>query len=201
MRRAVIAALLLIPLLGARPVAQQQFRNATAGIALSPPAGWSVVSMQDVMQNRAKVRVADAELQAGLQRATAPLFVFAKYPEPHPTLNPTIQIVLRPAPGTAGTPATTILAGATQTLQKVYPDFQFIEPIRSAVISGMPAASMKAAYTLRTQQGGAYRILSRMWLVPRGSTMFLIGMSGPVEGPDVSDGEFAGALASIQIEP
>ena len=157
--------------------------------------------MQDVMQNRAKVRVPDSELQAGLQRATAPLFVFAKYPEPHPTLNPTIQIVLRPSPGTAGTPATTILAGASQTMQKVYPDFQFLEPIRSAVISGMPAASMKATYTLRTQQGNAYRILSRMWLVPRGSTMFLIGMSGPLDGPDVSEGEFESALASIQIEP
>ncbi|HVG55624.1 MAG TPA: hypothetical protein VM846_14395 [Vicinamibacterales bacterium] len=201
MRRAVIAALFLVPLLGVCPVAQQRFSNATAGIALSPPAGWSVVSMQEVMQNRANIRLSDSELQAGLQRATAPLFAFAKYPEPHPTLNPTFQIVLRPSPAPPGTPATTILAAATQTLQKVYPDFQFIEPIRSTVVSGLPAASMKAAYTLRTQQGNAHRIVVRMWLVPRGSTMFLIGGSGPIDGPDVSEGEFESALASIQIEP
>jgi len=60
---------------------------------------------------------------------------------------------------------------------------------------------MKAAYTLRTQQGNAHRIVVRMWLVPRGSTMFLIGGSGPIDGPDVSEGEFESALASIQIEP
>jgi hypothetical protein len=30
--------------------------------------------------------------------------------------------------------------------------------------------------------------------------MFLIGMSGPQEGPDVSESEFAAVLASIRIQ-
>ena len=105
MRRITVAALLLALILAPGLIAQERFSNATAGISLSPPAGWAVVSMQEVMQNRAKVRLSDSELQAGLQRATAPLFVFAKYPEPHPTLNPTLQVVLRPSPAAAGTPA------------------------------------------------------------------------------------------------
>src|SRR5512133_324734 len=69
--------------------AQQRFTNATAGISVTPPAGWHVVSMQQVMENRGKVRIPDEELQAGLQRSTAPLFVFAKYEEPYAGLNPT----------------------------------------------------------------------------------------------------------------
>ena len=156
--------------------------------------------MQQVLENRSKVRLPDAELQAGLQRAAAPLFAFAKYPEPYAGLNPTLQIVLRPSPGAATMSAATILAGAIETLQKLYPDFRFVEPIRNVAVSGMPAAYMRATYTLRTQQGNAHPILVRMWLVPRGAYMFLIGMSGPTEGADVSEREFATALASIEIQ-
>ena len=201
MSRALGCALLAFPLFLAASHAQQRYSNPTAGVSVTPPAGWSVVSMQQVLENRSKVRLPDAELQTGLQRATAPLFAFAKYPEPHVGLNPSVQIVLRPSPSAANSSAATILAGAIDTLQKLYPDFQFVEPIRNVAVSGMPAAYMKASYTLRTQQGNAHRILSRMWLVPRGAYMFLIGMSGPTEGADVSEREFATALASIEIQP
>jgi len=201
MCRALAIALLACSMLVASSHAQQRYTNHTAGISVTPPPGWTVVSMQQVMENRSKVRLPDSELQAGLQRATAPLFAFAKYPEPYGGLNPTVQVVLRPAPGAAGTPATTMLAGAMQTLQKIYPDFRFVDPVQNAVVSRMPAAYMKATYTLRTQQGNAYRVLSRTWLVPRGATIFLIGMSGPFDGADVSEREFADALASIAIEP
>jgi hypothetical protein len=34
--------------------AESRFENATAGISLVPPAGWHVMSMQSVMDNRAK---------------------------------------------------------------------------------------------------------------------------------------------------
>ena len=201
MSRAIVAALLALPLLLAISQAQQRYNSPTAGIAVTPPAGWNVVSMQQVMQNRSKVRLPDSELQAGIQRATAPLFVFAKYPEPHTGLNPTVQIVLRPSPSTAGVRPTTVLAGAIQTLQQAYPDFRFVDPIQDTSVSGMPAAYVKASYTLRTQQGNAHPILARMWLVPRGAYMFLIGMSGATEGADVSEREFATALASIEIQP
>ena len=198
---ALAAALLAVLVLVTSSHAQERYSNPTAGISLTPPAGWSVVSMQEVMQNRSKVRLPDSQLQAGLQRATAPLFAFAKYPEPYTGLNPTVQIVLRPSPATAGAAPTAILSAATQTLQQLYPDFRFVDPIQNAVVSRMPAAYMKATYTLRTQQGNAHRILSRMWLVPRGAYMFLIGMSGPTEGADVSERDFTSALASIAIEP
>ena len=179
--------------------AQERVANETAGISLVPPAGWHVISMSQVMSNRSKVRVPDAGLQAGLQRATAPLFVFSKYPEPFPRLNPTVQVVLRPRPASLPASATALLRIATETLQKAFPDFAFVEPIRDTQVSGLPAAYMKAAYTLRTA-GEAHPVLSRTWLVPRGSFMFLIGMSGTRTGEDVSEVEFAAALRSISIE-
>ena len=124
--------------------AQERVVSATAGISLIPPAGWHVVSMPQVMSNRSKVRVPDAKLEAGLQRATAPLFVFSKYPEPFPRLNPTVQVVLRPRPASLPATATALLAIATDTLRKAFPDFAFVEPIRDTRVSGLPAAYMKA---------------------------------------------------------
>src|SRR5215208_3704076 len=124
MRARIAAALLALmlagPIIGA---AQQRIENATAGISIVPPSGWHVTSMQAVMRNRSQVRLPDAELQAGLQRATAPLFVFSKYQEPHATLNPTVQIVLRPRPASLPASATALLRIATATLQKAFPDF------------------------------------------------------------------------------
>lgn len=192
----VVLAVLVLPF---ATRAQERVGNATAGISIVPPSGWHVTSMQEVMQNRSRVRLPDAQLEAGLQRATAPLFVFSKYQEPHPTLNPTVQVVLRPRPASLPTSATALLRIATVTLQKAFPDFAFVEPIQDVQVSGMSAAYMKATYTLRSASG-EHPILSRTWLVPRGSFMFLIGMSGATDGEDVSEAEFAAALKSIAID-
>jgi len=157
--------------------------------------------MQDVLNNRSQARLSDRELEAGLQRAAAPLFAFSKYQEPSATLNPTVQIVLRPLPKSLGSSPTAMLQVATVTLQRAFSDFVFVEPIQDVEVSGMKAAYMKATYTLRTADKREHRVMSRTWLVPRGRFMYLIGMSGATEGPDVSEAEFATALKSIAIEP
>jgi hypothetical protein len=156
--------------------------------------------MQQVMQNRGNVRLPDSQLEAGLQRATAPLFVFAKYAEPFAGLNPTVQIVLRPRPASLGTSPEEMLRGTIATLQRVFPDFRFVEAIRGTQVAGKPAAYMKATYTLKTAAGQAFPVMARTWLVPRGGFMFLIGMSGTTQGPDVAEAEFAGVLKTITIE-
>ena len=48
-------------------------------------------------------------------------------------------------------------------------------------------------------EAAVFPTLSRMWIVPRGSFMFLIGMSGPQGGPDVSESEFKAVLDSVEI--
>jgi hypothetical protein len=195
------AILLLLIVASSGPVsAQERFTNQTAGISLVPPAGWQVVSVQSVMENRGKLRLPDAQLQAGIQRATAPLFVFAKYPEPYTGLNPTVQIVLRPKPASLGNSPTAILQASISTLQRAFPDYRQIEPVRSATVGGKAAAYMKAAYTLTAASGRTYPVMARTWLVPRGGVMFLIGMSGTTEGVDVADVDFARVVDTIVIE-
>jgi CheY-specific phosphatase CheX len=64
----------------------------------------------------------------------------------------------------------------------------------------MKAAYMNTTYTLRTANQREHPVLSRTWLVPRGSFMFLIGMSGAADGDDVCETEFAAALKSVSID-
>jgi len=181
--------------------AGQRFENQTAGIALTRPAGWHTTSLQAVEENRGRVRLADPDLQQALQtRATAPLFVFSKHPEPHPDLNPSIQVTLRPSGNLAGLSATVLLKGAVGTMQRALPDFTYVTPIRATRVSGLPAAHLRATYTLKTTSGARHPVLTRIWLIPRGAFIFLIGMSGPPEGPDASEEEFKQVLASIELQ-
>lgn len=137
----LIAVLTLASEVSAQPDRGERFENRTAGIALTRPPGCHTVSLESMQKNREKVRL---------------------HPEPHPTLNPSIQITLRP-------------------------------------LGGLPAAHARATYTLTTD-AGQFKVRTRIWVVTRGPFMFLIGMSGPADGPDVSETEFTTALASIQIE-
>jgi hypothetical protein len=181
--------------------ASQRFENATAGIALTRPAGWHTASLQTVQGNRERVQLSDSELQAAMQKfATAPLFVFMKYPEPHPSLNPSVQVTVRPSGSLAGSAPTEIMKIAVGAMQKAFADFTFVREIEPAQVSGLAAAHMRAHYTLKSADGSRFKVLSRLWLVPRGAFMFLIGMSGPQDGPDVSEAEFAEVLASIKIQ-
>ncbi len=185
----------------AQELAPQVFHTAAAGIAVARPAGWHTASRQAVQENRERVRLADAELQEAIRSsATAPLFAFTKYPEPHPGVNPSIQVILRAAGAFVGAPATETLRAAAGVMQKGFSDFTFLQEIEATELSSFPAAHMRVQYTLTTANGAACKVLSRLWLVPRGGFMFLLGMSGPADGADVSEAEFAVVLASVKIE-
>ena len=179
-------------------LSQERVELPSAGIALTRPAGWHTATIAQVQANRERAKLSDPEMQAALaSRSALPLIVFSKYPEPHPALNPTVQITLRQ--GLQGSP-NRLLAGALQTMKRGFADLQIIEPVRATQVSGLPASQVRVTYTLQTQTGAHARVVSRLWLVPRGSLMFLIGMSGGESEPDVCEAEFAAALKSITIE-
>ena len=179
-------------------LSQERVELPSAGIAVTRPAGWHTATIAQVQANRERAKLSDPEMQAALaSRSALPLIVFSKYPEPHPALNPTVQITLRQ--GLRGSP-NSLLAGALQTMKRGFADLQIIEPVRATQVSGLPASQVRVTYTLQTQTGAHARVVSRLWLVPRGSLMFLIGMSGGESEPDVCEAEFAAALKSITIE-
>jgi hypothetical protein len=149
--------------------------------------------------HREQTKLSDPELQAALAtRSALPLFVFTKHQEPHPGINPSVQVTLRQA--LPGTPVR-LLTDALRTMRQAFADLKIIEPVRAGSVAGLAAAHVRLTYTLQNQTGTRARVISRLWLVPRGSLMFLIGMSGSESGPDVCEGEFDAVLKSMAIQP
>jgi hypothetical protein len=178
-----------------------RFHSPTAGFTIVKPAGWQFGSVEQVATNRAVARLKDKELeQLVREKASAPLVVIMKHPEPHDDLNPSTQVILRPLGQTGDRSPVELLEMVSQNLKRAMKDFTFVEPVKEAKVGGLPAAAMKSKYTVANPEGREFKTLSRMWVVPRGSFLFMISMSGPQEGPDVSEKEFATILESIRIE-
>jgi hypothetical protein len=178
-----------------------RFYSPTAGFSIIKPSAWSFASMEQVAANRAVAQLKDKELQEQIrQRANAPLVAVLKYPEPHDDLNPSIQVIVRPTGQLENKTGVELMHIVVPSIQQAMADFAFVEKIQETKVSGMPAAYMKAKYTVSNKEGREFKTLSRMWIIPRGSFMFIISMSGPQEGPDVSETEFKAILDSIKIE-
>lgn len=177
-----------------------RFENAAVGISLMRPAGWRMASLQEVAAQRASRRLTDKEMEARLQRVPAPLFVFTKYPPSHPSLSPTITVKFIPLRSLADVPPEEMLRTTLTMMKRGAPDLTLLEEVHSTEVSGLKAAAAKAAYTSRHADGSDYKILTRMWMIPRGQFVFIVGMNGPQDGPDVSEQEFRAVLASVKIE-
>jgi hypothetical protein len=204
MRQVIVAIVLFLTVVqSAVGGATQPTRveNATAGISIEPPPGWHTATVSQMAENREKIRLSDAELEKAVKaQATPALFAFMKHPEPYDNINPSISIILRPAPPSLGS-ATQLLDLAVGGLKGVHKDFTIVEPTREVTVGGLPGAGARVSYTLRTTEDAEYKVLARMWAVKRGSFLILVGMSGAQEGADVAEEEFATALASLRITP
>src|SRR5688572_8321410 len=74
-----------------------RFHSPTAGFTIVKPAAWQFGSVEQVATNRAVARLKDKELEELIrQKASTPLVVILKHPEPHDDLNPSTQVILRP---------------------------------------------------------------------------------------------------------
>jgi hypothetical protein len=177
---------------------QERFVSPTAGIGMQPPRGWHSATLEQVQQNRERVRLSDPELQAALRsRSALPVAAFMRYAEPHAGLNPSIQVTLRPSLN--GT-ATRLLSAAIEQMRRAFADLRIVSPVQAAEVGGRPGAHVRVAYTLRSEAGESFKVLSRIWMVPRGALMFLIGMSGGAAGDELCEAEFAAAFESIEIQ-
>jgi len=201
--RASILSILVLCMLGRLAIGSEknEYTNPTAGFQITKPNSWTFLSIETIAANRENIRLKDEELRVAIrERATAPLVVIAKHEEPYGDLNPTISIVLRPAGSLQGKSATEIMSTVVLPMQNALQDFIFIREIHETEVSGLKASHMRATYRISNKEGRDFKVVSRMWMVPRGAFIFLIGMSGPESGPDVTEAEFDKVLQTIKIE-
>lgn len=176
------------------------YQNPKIGLMLEKPQDWLFVSAQQSLRNRENTELLNEQLEQDIRNeANLPTVSIAKYPEPHPTVNPTVQIrhIVKRSPELK---PVDVLKAVIAQMQNGLKDFELTEPIQTVIVSEHKAAWMEAGFTMQTKAGGTFDVHSRMWVVERGEEFFIIGMSGPAEGKDVSEEEFASILSNIRIK-
>lgn len=175
------------------------FHHSGAGFSMTKPVDWKYLSPETIKTASESTKWNDAELEKAIkENPNAPLVVITRYPEPYPTLNPSVAVTMVTLP-VEGMPPKDILNMSTEVLKRAYPDLTYVEEVRDANVDGINGAYTKIKYTMASGDR-KYPTLTRMWLVPRGKIMFTVGMSGPQNGPDVSEESFSQILKSIKIE-
>jgi hypothetical protein len=139
---------LIVSIIGSsNGLAQERVEHQSAGISLTRPAGWHTATIAQIQANREQTKLSDSGLQAALAtRSALPLIVFTKYDEPHPGLNPSVQITLRQA--LPGTPVR-LLTGALRTMRQAFADLQIVDSVRGMQLAGLPGAHVRVTYTLQ----------------------------------------------------
>ena len=175
------------------------FHHPGAGFSMTKPMDWKYLSPEMVKTASESTQWNDAELEKAIkENPNAPLVVITRYVEPYPTLNPSVAITMVNLP-IEGMPPKDILNMSTEVLKRAYPDLTYVDEVQDANVDGINGAYTKIKYTMAAGDR-KFPTLTRMWLVPRGKIMFTVGMSGPQDGPDVSEEAFKEILNSIKIE-
>ncbi len=196
----VSASATAAPARAGNPPAEDVFHNEFARLELCKPAGWVFMPLDSALAARATVKMKDAEFQrAVLELASAPLVVAARHPEPYESLNPTLQVMLRPLGTLESKSGLDILKLIEPALAAQFTDFELMDEPRTVTVGGLQAARMTLRYRLQTQDGREFPTQATMVVVPRGKALYQIGFSGPWEGPDAITTEVDSVLASVKF--
>ena len=199
-RLSVLVSLLAPALFAAEQADPDAFRSDAARLELRKPSGWQFQSLEAVLANRASVKMKDEEFQQAIeQMAHAPLVVATKHPEPYDKLNPTVQVLVRPAGPLEGKTGVEILRWVQPTLEAQFADFAAVKGIQETTVAGTPAARLTIRYTLQTREGRELPTQATIVMVPRGKVLYQFGFSAPPQGPDALTNEVDTVLASVKF--
>lgn len=175
--------------------------NETLGIRVAKPDGWHVLTAEANAENLARVRLDDKQMQEAVARyANAPVIAFSKYEEPYEDLNPSFKVTVRPMGALAGRSAVEILDMIVPTLKTTFSDAIIRQPATEVTVSGKPAAYARIDYTLKAGEL-AFPTASEMWIVPRGSHFFIIGVGRRQDEKNGTRIETQAIVDSIVLTP
>ena len=135
-----------------------------------------------------------------LVQAALPLAAVTRHPEPHPDLNASFQVSLRPLGDFADMSPVELIDMMLPGLATAFEGFQVVAPTRSTTVGGLAAARAGFQYTLNVADGRSFPTHSEIVVVPRGDFMFMIGM-GRKRGDAEAAADQESMLASIEIQP
>lgn len=183
----------------------ERFESAAARFSLTKPAGWTFVSHE----GEPELRMSDEDWQHVDEEARKELrkkFEQVTVPMPLVTIGKTVgssevivTVVLLPLPpGVAKVSPRKIVETSFAGTKKLFPDIKLETPMRELTVSGRRAAEYVARYTLPID-GEVVPMRTASIVVPRGRTVFLIGLvvTRPGDHPYLED--FGKVVSSITI--
>ncbi len=180
---------------------ENTFHSPTAGFTIVKPGNWHFLSAERIMENRGSVRLKDKELEKMVrERAQLPLVAITRYAEPYNDLNPSVQVILRPLGELQGKPPVELLDILMGGFEQVFADFTVQEQPGKTTVGRLNAAQARIAYTISGPDDREYVAISRIWVIPRGSFIFLMSMGTPPDKEDEVVKDFEKMLSSIKIE-
>lgn len=196
--RPVLAVLLLLlaPMASAD---DDRYENPTLQFALTKPAAWHFMSLQQHRENLKRVEFgSEAFKQQVIAQSSGPLVMIARHPEPYPGLNASLKVSVKPF-GTLPTREPVALLGMIlPTLKQQLSGAQVIQAPSATTVAGLPAAHVVLHYTLGATDGDAFATASELWLVPNGDFFYMIG-AGYAQGDVDTRAEIAKVVEGLAI--
>lgn len=197
---------LLLSALGAacssKPAADgRTFSDAERGFSITRPAGWLFASRDEIREMRSRASFQDKEFESKVrERAVLPFVVIMKHETTYEGLNPSVQVILRPAGELEKLPVLFIVNMLLPSFEQALPDFEIVESPRLETLAGREAAFVETIYDYVCDAGGRFPARCRMWFLRRGKDLVMLSMTDARDGADAAEAEFAEILKSIKIE-
>jgi hypothetical protein len=200
MVRPLIAILALVSICSAQVPDSNMFISQTAGIRVSKPSHWQFAGLGVVNDNRDRIKFGDSAMQKAIKNANTPLVAMLKYPEPHPEMNPSFQIGVKPLGALKEQTEAQLWKLILPALARTFKDFKVVKEPKEIVLGGKKMSAIEISYVLEMQTGETYPCQSRMILWIKGEYLFQIGIgtANPPKPGDLEDIE--AILASIKLK-
>lgn len=177
------------------------FEDPSAGVAIDKRPSWAFMPLDAEVANRRAISVGDENTDKLMHDGSAPpLVVIARYTEPSETPNPTLKINLRRLGDVSGASAVEITRAVAHVMSKAVPSFTLDDEIRPTQVSGLPAGTFRAHFSVEVSNlGRSFVVKTQGWIVPRGQDAFIIAASDPTEGAADYEADFQAMVATIVI--
>jgi hypothetical protein len=201
MKYVKLILLLIFLLTGTAYANENIFKSITVGFEVTKPQKWSFVTAQENLDNLKRTKLSEEEFQQlMLKYATAPLVAMMKYPEPYDDLNPSLKVNIKPFGQLKGKDGKDVISLILPQLQKIFKDFQLIQPPMDVEVAGFKAAYVRINYSLQIQDGRTFPTTSELWIVPRGDYFFMIGAGTRQDEKTGSRQEIEQIIKSIKLD-
>src|SRR5262245_35229195 len=125
------------------------FHSDMARIELQKPATWHFAKVDSNLKDLPSARLSDEEfLEVVRKIAKRPLMAATKYEESYAGLNPSFQLIVRPAANLEGKSGIELLQLYIPRLSQAFTGFKVVKEPYAITVGGHPAGRLDVSYTI-----------------------------------------------------